>query len=397
MKMKKIAVLLLSLIMVLGIVVGCQPSEPKPTDPVVAPTESAPVVDPTEGPPAVEVEKKSIGFYMDAADDYYKVAGNTLIALADLDPEVDWEVNIVVGQSTAAEQLNAVDDFIISGYDAIIVIQNNANTTSECIAKAKDAGIPYFGAAHDFSSVDNATDAAGSVGYNFVQSGIYAGEDALARGIKKVIMIEGVLGQGSAGAQSLGFIQAYEDAGKDIGGMTAVEFATDKPQGGGEDLEMVAWASGNWMADPAKKIMTDLLVSLGPDGWDGAYVQNDEMMEGVIQAIEEAGLDPSDYWLGASNGKEKAWDWVANGTTTMDVSQSAALEGEALYQQIKAYFKGEEYRKYIHPYLTPFNTEDIAEKTLVPFSDIDEYISQRSSGKLVYDINDPKFLDNEGY
>ncbi|NLC41080.1 MAG: hypothetical protein GX763_09225, partial [Clostridiaceae bacterium] len=63
MKMKKIAVLLLSLIMVLGIVVGCQPSEPKPTDPVVAPTESAPVVDPTEGPPAVEVEKKSIGFY----------------------------------------------------------------------------------------------------------------------------------------------------------------------------------------------------------------------------------------------------------------------------------------------------------------------------------------------
>ncbi len=37
------------------------------------------------------------------------------------------------------------------------------------------------------------------------------------------------------------------------------------------------------------------------------------MMTGALQAMQEAGLDTSKYWLGASNGKEKSWDWVATG------------------------------------------------------------------------------------
>lgn len=398
--MKRILVLLISLLLLVGLISGCQPAEqasPQEPQSEQAQETPAPAETPAAEEPAGEVQKKDIGFYMDASDDYYKIIGETLTTLADMDPECDWNINIVVGQSTAAEQLNAVNDFIVSGYDAIIVIQNNADTTSECIELCKQAGIPYFGATHDFSHVPNAADAAGSICYDFEQAGVYAGEDALARGAKRIIMIEGVLGQGTAGAQSLGFIKAYENAGKDIGGMTAEEFATQKPKGGGADLEIVAWGSGNWFAEPAKKLMTDFITSLGPDGWDGAYVQNDEMMDGAIQAIQEAGLNPSDYWLGASNGKEKSWEWVRNKVTTMDVNQTAALEGDALYQQLKAYFNGEEYRKYIHPYLTPFNIDNIDQVALVPFSDVNEYIKQRSEGKFVYDINDPKFLDNPGY
>ena len=68
--------------------------------------------------------------------------------------------------------------------------------------------------------------------------------------------------------------------------------------------------------------MEDAITSLGPDGFDGAYVQNDEMMTGALQAMEEAGLDPYKYWLGSSNGKEKSWDWVAKGETTMDVDHA---------------------------------------------------------------------------
>jgi ABC-type sugar transport system substrate-binding protein len=392
--MKKLIPIVLCLVMVLAMV-GCTPSTPSASESKPATTTESVKPETSEATTAT-VEKKSIGFYSDAADDYYKVLVETFTTLAEQDPEVDWEVTSVVGASTAAEQLAAVENFITSGMDAICVIQNNADTTSECIAKAKEAGIPYFGACHNFSQVANTKDAAGSCCYDFVQAGVYAGEDALKRGVKNVIMIEGVLGQGSAGAQSLGFIKAYEDAGKDIGGQTAEEYATNKT-GGGADLNIVLWASGNWMADPAKKIMTDAITSLGADGWDGAYVQNDEMMDGVIQAITEAGLNPSDYWLGASNGKEKSWTWVADGTTKMDVNQTAALEGDVVYQQVKAYFAGETYRKYIHPYLTPFSTEDIASKSLIPFSDVNEYITQRTAGKFVYDINDPKFVDNAGY
>jgi ABC-type sugar transport system substrate-binding protein len=342
----------------------------------------------------------NIGMYADGADSYYQVLHDTLQACADADPECDWQVDYKVGQNTPAEQIQAVEDFITSKYDAIVVIQNSPDATSECIEKAKAAGIPYFGACHAFNTVANAKDATGSCCYDFVQAGVYAGEDALARGIKRVINIEGQLGQGTAGAQSLGFLKAYEDAGKSLGGMTAQEIAEKKPNvsdlDGTQEVEIVGWASGGWFAEPAQKAMTDYITSLGPDGFDGVYAHNDPMMEGVIAAMTDAGLNPSDYWLGVCNGREMSWDWVKNKTVTMDVNQSAALEGDTVYQQIKAFFNGEEYRKYVHPYLTPYNVDDIGTKTLVPFSDTAEYMKQRAENKFPHDINGSEWTDIEG-
>jgi ABC-type sugar transport system substrate-binding protein len=82
--------------------------------------------------------------------------------------------------------------------------------------------------------------------------------------------------------------------------------------------------------------MQDAITSLGPDGFDGAYVQNDEMMTGALQAMEEAGLDPSKYWLGSSNGKEKSWDWVAQGKTTMDVNQCPSFRQSSGSPSVRA-------------------------------------------------------------
>jgi ABC-type sugar transport system substrate-binding protein len=123
------------------------------------------------------------------------------------------------------------------------------------------------------------------------------------------------------------------------------------------------------------------------------------MMEGVLAAIQDAGLNPSDYYLSAGNGREISWQWVQDGTIQCDVNQSAALEGDAIYQQIKAYFNGEDYRKYIQPYLTMYNTDNIEEvySSLVPFSDVDAYMAGRAAGDFVTDINDPKFTDMAGF
>ena len=121
---------------------------------------------------AAEPEKKTIGFYADNVDSYYVAISDVLKALAKADPEVNWEINVVTGTGSAAEQLNAVQNFIQSGYDAIAVIQNNVETTSECIALCKDAGIPYIGMTHSFASAANATDALAFIGYDFVQEGL---------------------------------------------------------------------------------------------------------------------------------------------------------------------------------------------------------------------------------
>jgi len=399
--MKKKLVLVLVAVFVMSLTLAAC-NQKAPAEPAPAPEPAKPAPAETPAAPADEVVKKTIGLYADAADSYYQLLHDAMVGCANLDPEVDFKVDFKVGQSSADEQLRAVEDFITTGYDAMAVIQNNPNTTSECISKAVASGIPYFGMTHDFSSVPNAHDAAGSICYDFYNAGVLAGKDALARGVTKLVMIEGVLGQGSAGVFSWGFIQAYEDAGKSLGGVTAEELAKLKSEAkldGTQEFEVVWWASGNWFAEAAQKAMQDAVTSLGKDGWDGAYVQNNPMMEGVISAIEDAGLSPSDYWLGSCNGREISWDWVQKGKVTMDVNQPAAMEGALLYQQIKAYFKGEEYKQYIHPYVTVFTIDNINDvlPSLVPCTNIEDFIAGYQSGAFTTDINDPKFKDNPGF
>ena len=405
-KKSKVLAIVIALAMVLVFAVGCGGGGTADPAPAPAPAEG------TEGdaPAATAGEKKMIGFYADAADSYYSLMNDALVALADQDPEVDWDVTYKAGQSTAEEQLKAVEDFITAGYDAIIVIQNNPNTTSECIAKCKDAGIPYFGAAHYFGDVDNASDSTGSVNYDFKQGGVLAGEDAVARGVTKLVMIEGVLGQGSASAQSLGFLEAYETAGKSLGEKadgtpwTAEEIAKEKPAvsdiKGTPDITVVSWKSGEWMAEPAQRAMLDSITALGKDGWDGAYVQNNPMVEGAISAMEQQGISTDDYWLASMNGREISWDWVSDGVLSMDVNQPSAMEGALLYQMIKEYFEtGSVSRPHLHPYLTPYNQENIVDlrPSLVPATDIAAFIDGVNSDAFVWKMDDPKFLDIPGF
>jgi len=396
--MKKILLIALVAVLALGLL-ACQTTPPAESS-AAASSEAPASSEAASESASAEVMKLDIGMYADGADSYYQVMYETLQACADADPTCDWTVNYKVGQNTAPEQLQAVEDFITSGYDAIVVIQNSVDATSECLTKCKDAGIPYFGGGHNFVSAPNSADAAGSCCFNFITAGKYAGEDALARGVQKVIMIEGQLGQGTASAQSEGFLAAYEEAGKSLGGTTAKDYAEMKEGvtlDGTQEIEVVGWASGGWFADPAQKAMTDYITSLGPDGFDGVYAHNDPMMEGVLAAITDAGLNPSDYWLGVCNGREISWQWVKDKTVTMDVNQSAALEGDTIYQQIKSYFLGEDYRKYVHPYLTPYNIDNVNDVALVPFSDVAAYMAGRAAGDFVTDINDPKYTDIEGY
>jgi ABC-type sugar transport system substrate-binding protein len=372
------------------------------------PEDSTPVEESSDQSATEEVQAKTIGFYADTADSYYRLMKDALQALSDQDPETDWEINYEVGQNTAEGQIKAVENFIAAEVDAIIVIQYDADTTSECIAKCKAANIPYFGAAHYFGQVNNAGDSAGSTDFDFKACGVAAGEDALAKGVKNVIMMEGELGQGTAGDQTLGFLEAYEAAGKSLGekadgsAWTASDVATQKPVAddvkGEPDVVVVQWSSGNWMVDSAKDEMSNVISSLGKDGWDGAYVQNNPMVEGAIEAMRAAGLTTEDYWLGSSNGREISWQWAKDGVISMDVNQPPTIEGAILYQQLKAYFNGAEYRKHLHPYITPYTKEDIAEKeaTLVPIESVDDFIARVNDNSIVWNIDDPKFINAEG-
>ncbi|MDT4761131.1 substrate-binding domain-containing protein [Sphaerochaeta sp. PS] len=335
----------------------------------------------------VKEDQKVIGYYMDASDDFYKAGFDVFKTLATRE---GWKVLDVVGQGTAPEQMAAVENFITQGVDALVVVQNSPETTSQTLKLAKAAGIPEFHLTHN---PPNEPGLAGFAGYDWVLIGEMAGKSAMEHNVKKLIMIEGKLGQGTASGQTEGFLKSYQEAGKDIGNL----FNNVGVKGaGGKDLQVVFWGSGGWFADPAKKVMQDAITSLGPNGFDGAYVHNDEMMAGAIQAMLEAGLDPSKYWLGSSNGKEKSWKWVTDGTVTMDVNETATLEADIAYQQIKAYFAGEPYKKAVYVYVTPYEKRNIDVNSLVPFFH-DDYMKKRDSNAFIFDIKNPIFQENPSY
>jgi ABC-type sugar transport system substrate-binding protein len=336
---------------------------------------------------AAQGKSKVIGYYMDAADDFYKAGFEVFKTLAG---RQGWTVLDVVGQGTAPEQIAAVENFITQGVDALLVVQNSPETTSQTLKLAKAAGIPEFHLTHN---PPNEPGLAGFAGYDWVYIGELAGKSAIQHGVKRVIMIEGKLGQGTAAGQTEGFLKAYKDAGKDIGNLAQ---NVGVKGAGGKDLQVVFWGSGGWFADPAKKVMQDAITSLGPDGFDGAYVENDEMMAGALQAMQEAGVDPSKYWLGSSNGKEKSWAWVQKGITTMDVNETPTLEADIAHQQIKAHFAGNPYKKAVFVYVTPFNKSDINVDKLIPFNH-DDYMKKRDAGAFIYDINNPIFREQPGY
>lgn len=339
------------------------------------------------GAVSVSAQSKVVGYYMDASDDYYKAGFMVFKALA---VKEGWEVRDVVGQGTAPEQLDAVQNFITQKVDALVVVQNSPQTTSECLKLAKDANIPYFAVTHNPPNEPGLT---GFSGFDWVYDGELAGQSAIKYKAKKIIMIEGKLGQGTAAGQTQGFLQAYKKAGKDIGNLldnVGVKGA------GGKDLTIVFWGSGGWFADPAKKVMQDAITSLGPTGFDGAYVQNDEMMTGALQAMQEAGLDTSKYWLGASNGKEKSWIWVQKGQTTMDVNQCPTLECDIAFQMVKAKFEGKPFKKAVFVQLLPFDKSTLNFSKMIPWVTSD-YLEARAKKAFKYDIADPVFKENTSY
>ncbi|MEG0257699.1 MAG: sugar ABC transporter substrate-binding protein [Christensenella sp.] len=394
--MKKIIAVVVCVLMLATVFAGCAPAPAASSAPAEAPAESAKAPAADASKPAEAGKEITIGYYKDAADDYYKAGYEVFQALIAADPETaGWKIIDKVGEGTAAEQISAVEDFITTGVDAIVIVQNSPEASSECIAKANAAGIPYFAATHK-PKIKDGQEIASMVAYNFVEAGEMAGKSAMAHNVNKLILIEGKLGQGGAAEQTDGFIKAYADAGKDVGTLWDKEAKKANLDGkGGKDLEIVFKGSGGWFADPAKKAVTDAITSLGKDGFNGAYIQNDEMMDGGIQAIEEAGLNPADYWLGSSNGKEKSWKWADEGKVTMDVNQTPTLEADYMYQIVKDYFGAKELKNTkVFATLKPFEKGQTT--GLIPY-DKDLYMKGRAAGDWDYDVKNAEVMGAEWY
>ena len=401
-----------------ALLVGCENINIKSPEQVSALETASPrsAPDPVEQEKnAVVTETKTIGFFADTDDRNYSIMNEVLNICAAEDPECDWVIDYKVGNGTVIEQIRAVEDFIASGCDAIIAIQNNPNTTNTCIEMCVAADIPYFGAAHSFAGISNAGYAAGSTSYDLEYSGNLAGINALENGVDSVVIIEKT--QNSANKQTLGFLKAFESAGMDFGKKadgtqwTAAEVAAKRPTPDGDDVSnpkvhgnydvaVLYWGTCNGSVNQAETVMTEAVLLLEYDSWHGVYAQNNSIMEGVLRAMNDNQHTEHRHWLGSMNGHEISWDWAQDGKISMDVNQSSMLEAVLLYQMVKEYFMlGYVEKRYVHPYMTAYTKYTIKDlkDSLVPATDVNAFMEGMRAEKFVWRIADLKFTEISEY
>ena len=166
---------------------------------------------------------------------------------------------VSVGEDVAA-QISAINNFIDSGYDAIVIDANNPDAFGAVIKRAKDAGIPLIA----FDNVLNSTDVVNvnvdQVGIGTIQSKWMI--DHLPNG-GSIIEVRGPAGQGVDTDRHNGLHAGLDASGKKW------------------DVTEVV---GKWDDATAQKVVADAIAVHGK--FDGYVAQGGDT--GVVQAMVDA-------------------------------------------------------------------------------------------------------------
>ena len=362
--MKKILALALAALMMFALVAACggndAPAAPAPAAPAPAAPEPAPEAPVIEDIQEVEEAKAlRVAFINAGPDDYYKQFGDVFAALGAM---YGWDVTEINSEYKPEQELANVQDMINAGMDAIAVITVQMEAAGEATILANEAGVPIFFVA---GTPDESKGAKpdGHVSDNFLYMGWlvgkYVGENYPEE--QTCFTIEGFLGQGTAEAQTEGFRRGLAET---------------------SGAEVVSLGSGEWQRTLAIPIMADLITS-GRE-WRVIYGANDEMTDGILTAMEEANIDPTEKIVVSSNGKELSWPWLRAGTVQAVSPNPPSLNADLSIQQIIAYFEGREYPKAIRIYAPEALTADNV-GTAIPWL-TNDYIAGRNAGNFPYDL-----------
>ncbi len=179
---------------------------------------------------------------------------------------------IAVGMKNETDfesQINAIDNFITQGVDAIVVAPADSQAMVGPLKKAMDAGITVI----NFDvSLDAAAKEAAGVELAFVgpdnRGGAKLAGDALGRALGeggKVVIIEGNPGADNAAQRKAGF----EDSIAEFG------------------LVLLDSRTAHWETEEANTVFSNMLTA-NPD-IQGVMAANDSMAIGVVKALESAG------------------------------------------------------------------------------------------------------------
>ncbi|MEE9322768.1 MAG: sugar ABC transporter substrate-binding protein [Granulosicoccus sp.] len=183
----------------------------------------------------------------------------------------DYELRAVGMQNETdfESQINAVDNFITQGVDAIVIAPADSRAMVRPLKKAIEAGITVIN--FDVSLDEEAKKQQG-VELAFVgpdnRGGAKLAGDALGEKLgsgAKVVIIEGNPGADNANERRLGFEASVEEFG----------------------LELLDSRTAHWETEEANTVFSNMLTA-HPD-IQGVMAANDSMAIGVVKALESAG------------------------------------------------------------------------------------------------------------
>lgn len=209
-------------------------------------------------------------------------------AAAKLHSDVKFELLQAADADSQAQQ---IEQAIAQKPDALVVLPQDGEALTPVAQKAERAGIPVINIDRTFSKPDAAT--ATILGDNYqigTLAADYIGDQLKCNG--NVVEIQGLAG-----------ISVTEDRSK---GFTD-ELKKKCPNGG---VKVVASQPGDFNPDTGLKVMENILNA--QKKIDAVYTHDDDMAQGVVQAIRNAGRD-KDMFLTGVGGSSDAMKQIKAG------------------------------------------------------------------------------------
>jgi ribose transport system substrate-binding protein len=191
----------------------------------------------------------------------------------------------------ADSQAQQIEQVISDKPDALVVLPQDGEALTPVAQKAEAAGIPVVNVDRLFSAPDAAT--ATILGDNYqigTSAADYIAEELNCRG--NVVEIQGLAGISVTEERSKGFADQLKK----------------RCRGGG--IEIVATQPGDFNPDKGLSVMENILQA--QDQIDAVYTHDDDMAQGVVQAIRNAGRE-DDMFLTGVGGSQDAMAQIKEG------------------------------------------------------------------------------------
>ncbi|HEY5976726.1 MAG TPA: substrate-binding domain-containing protein [Solirubrobacterales bacterium] len=201
-------------------------------------------------------------------------------AQADEYDDVDFKLLEAADADSQAQQIEQV---ISEKPDVLVVLPQDGESLTPVAVKAEDAGIPVVNIDRLFTQPDAAT--ATILGDNYqigVLAAEYISEQLKCKG--NVVEIQGLAGISVTSERTEGF----EDQLKE-----------ECPDGG---IKIVASQPGDFNPDTGLKVMENILQS--EDQIDAVYTHDDDMAQGVAQAIRNSGREDEMFLTGVGGSAD---------------------------------------------------------------------------------------------